>query len=204
MGSDINTGTLAKLKEVVPHQIGDNRRWSEDIVNTLVTFVAGIAAERIGFVHVTTEIALIPDQLEYSLPTNFISVTRAEYNPDSADAREIMPATLRDFDNASGAWRNTRGLRPEQYALVGTPGSPDCVVYFQPVPSAAGDVKLTGVGTTSDEVMDDVQDKFLVPYVLSLLYAGDELDLTMDYYNEAMDGADDLRRLYADETMEGI
>lgn len=203
MGSDLQTGSLAKIKEIVPNQIGENRRWSESLVNGLVALVAGVISDSVGFTHASTDFALIGNQSEYSLPTSYISITRVIFNNGLSDSYEIDPATFNDFDNVNMAWRNDRSSRPQMYTIEGTPGSTDAQIVIYPCLATTDGSTFTirGVAIGSGDMMDDIQDKAIVPYVLAMLYAWEEIDKALMYWQEASEGVWELRSQYANETM---
>jgi len=212
--SQIQSGTLEKLQDLIPDQIGDNRRWSTTLVNNLIMLAARAAWERIGFQHGEQEIDLVDDEPEYDLDPKFITVTRVEFasvGPEGPAPYDydyyVDGGSFEDFDRVSRVWRVDRGVRPELYTLLSAPGSPNAKIHFYPaLANATGlRIRVTGMVTaplaseTTQQVHDDVQDKFLVPYTTGLLYAREDPSYAAEQFAEAEQGGMELRGRYADE-----
>ena len=205
--SAIQAGTLAKIQDLVPGRIGDGRTWETAHVQNLIMLAARAAWEEIGTDHGIEIITLVADQNEYTLDQKFISVQRVEYSSGGGPAFEyddyLLPATFRDFDRLSRSWRGDGGVRPELYTLLSAPGCPSSEIFIYPTLAAvSGEViKVTGeiIGTTSTTSMEDVQDLFVVPYTMAMMYAATDVGLARHYMGKVAEGQYVLVGVSADE-----
>ena len=210
--SAVQAGVLEKLNDLVPGQIGDGLRWETAFVESLITLASQIAWERIGMNHGSEVIDLVADQYEYDLDTKFITVDRVEYSSIGGVSPEyddyLEASTLNHFDGISPSWRNTGGVRPEYYALLSAPGTPNSQIFVYPSLSAVGDekIRVTGkvIGTSLTGVSDDVQDQFIVPYVLGLMYVNKSQELGRRYMAQANAGRHELEVKYTNEYAGGV
>lgn len=204
----VQAGALAKIKDLLPDQIGANRTRSDEFVQNLIMLAMRQLWSMVPMLYGEQTISMVANQHGYTLDSEFVRIKRVRYADDGSDFQyHLAPATLDDFDRASRSWRTIRGIRPDLYYLLSTPGVPTASIYVYPAVASPGGaaIKVIGqrIGTTTSVVNDDVLDKFVVPYVLSLLYSTRDTRLARRFMDEARDGASELRSRFADELPTG-
>lgn len=209
--SALQSGSLAKLQDLLPNQIGSNRRWPTALVEDLIMLAARAAAERIGFMHREQEIDLTDGTSEYTLDSEFISVVRVDYASSAPDGGSglstyddyLEATTFSKFDEYRRSWRSDTGVRPEWYTLLSTPGTPAASIFiYPPIATVGGQrirVKGLGIPAVGTTVHEDIQDRFIVPYVMSMLYATEDEDMAAQYMGEVESAVPSLRGRYASE-----
>lgn len=209
--SAIQAGALAKIQDLVPNRIGQGLTWETAHVQNLIMLAARAAFEQIGMHHGSETITLVAGQNEYTLDSQFISVERVEFSTVGGPAFDfdgyLHPITFTILDELNRAWREEDGVRPELYTLIGTPGAPNSQIFIYPALAAVSGqvIKVTGeiVGSTTTTTMEDIQDQFIVPYTMALMYAATDTRLARRYMAMADDGYYALVGRHADEYASG-
>ncbi len=117
--SAVVSGVKAKLSLRLPGQIGTNKQWSDAYVEALILAAAHAACERIGYQWVTQTISLVNNTHEYALNSNIIAVHAVKYSADGTNYDDhLSPTTLGQLDRFTSKWRQDRGTRPSEYALL--------------------------------------------------------------------------------------
>ena len=203
--SAVVSGVKSKLNLRLPGQIGTNKQWSDAYVEALILAAAHAACERIGYQWVTQTISLVNNTHEYALNSNIIAVHAVKYSADGTNYDDhLSPTTLGQLDRFTSKWRQDRGTRPSEYALLSAPGlqnvattgvSAKIIVYraLSSVGSAKIKVEGAGIGTAASGVPDDVQERVHVPYVMSILRSVQNPEEAAAHYGKYIDGCDYVR-----------
>ena len=201
--SQVVSGVLEKLKDMLPNQIGTNRRWSDASVERHIMFADRLVRERVGNLYhqqIITLRAYDEDVASvYDLDDEFIDIISVEYASDGSTYDwYLKPATLDDLDKLSLSWRGGPRLRPERYTLLGTPGAHTTTlqVYGEPTTVGVDTLKVTGLGTgaTTSDCADDIQGKCHVPHVMSVLLAKQNPNEAASWFTKYLDGCETVRR----------
>ena len=197
--SQVVSGVLEKLQDLLPNQIGDNRKWSTAVVTQHIMFADRLVRERTGNLYHQQEITLANDTAEYALDNEFIDIVSVEFATDGSTYDWFLkPATLDDLDKISLSWRDDGGTRPELYTLLGTPGIPSCKIQlYRPISTVGAQTILVtglGIGTTTTTCPDDVQNKCHVPHVLAVLTAKRNPKEAATWFGKYLAGCDEVRR----------
>lgn len=198
--SAVVSGVKAKLNLRLPGQIGSNRQWSDAYVETLALSAAHAACERIGYLWVTQIISLVNNTHEYALNSTIVAVHAVKYAADGTNYNDsLSPAPMQKFDRFSYRWRQERGTQPAHYALLSAPGTQNvhttgvsAKISVYPAMSSVGSAKIkvegVGIGGSSTNVPDDVQERVHVPYVLSILRATQNPEEAAQHYAAYLSG----------------
>jgi len=181
--SSVVIGVKLQLQDLLPGQIGTNKQWSDTFIEGVIMLADAAARERCQTYTHTQEISLVADQHNYDLDSELIAITAVEFSSDGTNYDDHLdPTTTDDLYKCHGKWRASRSTRPEEYALLGTPGVPETStgasdgskITIYPAHSAPTVEKIkitgTGLGTSTTTVPIDVQSKIYVPYVLAFLF----------------------------------
>jgi hypothetical protein len=203
--SAVVAGTKAKLQNLFPNRIGDNKAFSTSYVESLIMAGFYDACERCNLVEGTERVALVDDTLVYDLAEPFIEVLSVELFDGSSRVGHLTAVTLDDLDKMDRTWRNSRGAEPEYYTLLSAPGIPETstdaadgsrIQVWRPM-STAGDyeVWVNGIqtGTSATHVPGDVQRLCLVPYVMAHLKAVAAPDMAAYYMGKYLEGCEKVR-----------
>ena len=195
--SQVVTGVTEKLQDLLPNQIGSNKRWSTSDLERYIMIADRVARERTGNLESFQAISLVSDTAEYTLDSEFVDVFAVEYSTDGSDYEYYLkPATFEDFDALNRSWRDDGGVRPEWYTLVGTPGLPTCKIHiYRPLTTATTQtIRVRGhrIGTTTSAVPDDVQEALHVPYVMTMLTASEDPRQAAMWWGRFLAGVDDV------------
>lgn len=200
--SAVVSGVKAKLSLRLPGQIGTNKQWSDTYVETLILAAAHAACERIGYLWVTQAISLVNDTHEYALNSNIVGIGTVKYAADGTNYDgHLSPSSLGKFDRFTSKWRQDRGTRPSYFALLSAPGTQNVAstgvsakIIVYPALSSVGSAKIkvegVGIGGTTTNVPDDVQERVHLPYVMSILRATQNPDEAAANYAKYLDGCD--------------
>lgn len=196
--SAVLSGVLEKLKDVMPADIGSNRRYSDSDVERYIMLADRVVRERTENRYHQQEITLVTDTLEYTLDSEFIDIVSVEFSDDGSTYQwRLNPVTLTDLDKMEVTWRDSGGARPNYYVVLSAPGTPTAkILVWRPLSSAGSQkIKVTGhgIGTTTSDVPDDVQGKCHVPYVMAMLKAEDEPREAAQWYAEFIDGCESVK-----------
>ena len=196
--SQVSSGVLQKLQDILPGQIGSNLRWSTTDVERYTMLADRAVRERVDNLYHEQEIVLTEDTLEYTLDSEFIDIVTVEFSSDgSTYDRYLNPGTLDDLDNKTISWRDSGGTRPEFYTLLSAPGCPESkILIWRPMISVDSQtIKVIGhgVGTTTTYVADDIQGKCYVPYVMALLKAKSTPQEAFKWFGQYVDGCSTIR-----------
>ena len=188
MGTVLGTG-LQMVKDLLPEQVGTNKRWTDAFVQAVIACADRAVRERIGVHFHTQVITLANDTATYDLDPEFVSIDTIEFSTDGTTYDWRLEAqSLKGMSDRMPAWRDSRGTRPDLYALLSTPGTqgqaspaivPSQVVIYPCLASVTSEtIRVTGsavIGNTTDlataTVGTDILKKCHLPYVLSVLYA---------------------------------
>ena len=197
--SAVQAGVLQKVQDLLPNQIGSNRRWSTTGVERHIMFADRLVRERTGNLYHQQEIDLVQDQLAYTLDQEFIDIVSVEFASDGSTYDwYLRSVTLDDLDKISLSWRDDGGTRPEFYTLLSTPGMPTAQVQiYRPMTAVDSQTILVtglGMGGTTTTCPDDVQNKCHVPHVMSVLLAKGKPQEAAQWYSKYRDGCDIVRR----------
>jgi hypothetical protein len=217
--SAVVAGVKAKLMLKLPGQIGTNRQWSDTYIETLILAAAHAAAERIGYQWVTQAISLVNNQHEYALQSSFIEVLSVDYSADGTSyIQHLSPVTLTKLDRVSTKWRDDRSFEPNRYVLISTPGlqsestvvlaSKTATVLIYPAVATVGSAKIRvsgwGIGSTTSNVPDGVQDRVLVPYVMAMLRATQNQQEAADWFAKYVVECDKVRGRFNNPYVDGV
>ena len=196
--SQVASGVLEKLTDLMPSDVGSNRRFSSSEVERYTMIADRIVREQIENRNHSQEITLVTDQLEYTLDSEFIDILSVEFSEDgSTYDHELRPVTLDDLDRINYNWRDSGGSMPGVYALIGTPGTPTSkILIWRPLSSAgAQTIKVTGhgIGTTTSDQPDFVQGKCHVPFIMAMIRAEESPQEAVNWYSRFNDGVYDVR-----------
>lgn len=197
--STILTDGLDMVKGMVPGLVGTNKRWTDDLVSTLLVAADREVRERL-LVHThEQEIALADDDASYTLDPEFVGITLVEFALDGTTYDwTVRAASYADMDAAHFKWRSARNARPEMYFISSTPGVPTASIVLYPCPSTAGSSKIrvsgpgvVPVASQSTATMPlDVLKKCHVPFVLAVLYSKEAPETASQYYQSFEEGCE--------------
>ena len=207
--SQVVTGVLQKLQDLMPGDIGDNLRWSTSDVERYTILADRAVRERTENLYHRQTINLVQDTLEYSLDTEFIDIVSVEYASDgSTYDYYLRPITLDDLDKISLSWRDDGGVRPEFYTVLSAPGMAITkLLVYRPMTSVDSQtLRVTGIGigTGTTAVPDDVQGKCHVPYVMAILMASDAPQKSAEWFGQYLSGCDEVRRRTRSRYSQGV
>jgi len=210
--SQVLTGVRAKLDLLYPGQIGDNRRWSSDYIESLIMAADKAVRDRCETLFISEEITLVADQAYYDLDPSFISVVSVEFSSDGTNYDgELKPVTLEDLDLRTQRWRDDRGTWPFEYALESTPGmpavKPSRIMIYRPMSGVSAQtirVNGYGVGGTTTVVPDDVQYACHLPFVMSLLSVPADVQKAVGLHRKFTSGCTKFRGRFVTQTAAGL
>jgi len=210
--SQVVTGVQAKLENLYPGQIGDNRRWSTEYIESLITAADKAARDRCETLLIQQVIPLVADQAYYDLSSNFISIVSVEYSSDGTNYDdELRPVTYEDLDLRTQRWRDDTSTWPHEYALESAPGMPSndasrIMVYrtMSAVTSQQIRVNGYGIGATTSNVPDDVQYAALVPYVRAMLSLPGDVQTASTFYKQFIEGCNKIRARFVTQMPQGL
>ena len=199
MSSAVQAGVLAKIQDLLPNQIGTNRRWAQADVERHIMYADGLIRERVGNLYHQQEITLLADTREYAIDSEFIDIVSVEYALDGSTYDwYLKPLTLDDLDKISVRWRQDGGDRPRFYTLLGAPGVPTSKIqiYQPPTASTGSSVRVTGIGSgaTTTTCSDDIQNKCHVPHVMAVLLAKSDPKQAANWFGKYQSGVEEVRR----------
>jgi hypothetical protein len=199
--SQVVSGVTEKLQDLLPGQIGANSRWTTTDVERHIMMADRAVRERIGNLLHRQEITLLADTSEYTLDSEFIDIVSVEFASDGSTYDEyLQPITLNDLDKINLGWRDDGGTRPEFYTVLSAPGLPTAkLLVYRPMSSVdAQTLRVTGygIGSTTTDCPDDVQDKCHVPYVMAILLAQEDARAAAEWFGQYLGGCDEMRRRF--------
>ena len=199
MSSQVQSGVLEKVQDLLPNQIGTNRAWATESVERHIMNADRLVRERTGNLYHQQEITLANATLEYALDTEFIDIVSVEFAIDGSTYDwYLRPITLDDLDKISLSWRDDGSARPEFYTLLSTPGLPSCKIQiYRPIATVGAQTILVtglGIGTTTTTCPDDVQNKCHVPHVMSVLLAKKNPQEAASWFQQYVAGCEVVRR----------
>jgi len=213
--SAVVANVLLKLHDFLPGQIGDNRRWSTELVEALIMAADSVARERCETFVLEQEITLTDAENTYDLNSKFISVDQVEFSTDgSAYDDYLNPATMIELDQESAYWESDRGTQPDKYVLLCAPGVPEttsgasdgsAIIIYPSISSCdAQTIKVIGLaqGINTDNVPDEVQDLVYVPYVMSILLSSAKPDEAVERFQESLSGVKKVSSRFSDPYVE--
>lgn len=197
--SQVLTGVLQKVQDLLPNQIGANRKWSQTSVERHIMFADRLVRERTENLYHQQEITLVADTPTYTLDSEFIDITGVEFAYDgSLYDWYLKPATLDDLDKISIKWRNDSGSRPDYYTVLGALGTPSSEIQiYRPMDAASVQtLRVTGIGMGAGTLTcpDDIQNKCHVPHVMSVLLAKQDPKQAAGWFGQYLAGTEELRR----------
>ena len=197
--SAIQAGVLEKVQDLLPNQIGTNRAWATTSVERHIMNADRLVRERTGNLYHQQEIILTNGTSEYALDTEFIDIVSVEFAIDGSTYDwYLKPVTLDDLDKINITWRDDGGTRPEAYTLLSTPGLPSCKIQvWRPITTVSAQTILVtgyGIGTTTTDCPDDIQNKCHVPHVMAVLLAKKDPKGAASWYQMYLEGCDEVRR----------
>lgn len=193
--SQVVSGVTQKLQDLLPNQIGENRRWTTAAVERYIMLadraVRELTENLVGY----QTISLVADTAAYTLDSEFIDVVAVEYASDGTTYDYYLrPATFSDFDRLNVGWRADGGTRPEYYTLLGAPGSPGAKIHVhRPMSSVtAQTIRVHGhrIGTSIMRAPDHVQMETHVPFVMAILVAKDDPRAAAMWYGRFVAGCE--------------
>ncbi|HUV62946.1 MAG TPA: hypothetical protein VMW24_03555 [Sedimentisphaerales bacterium] len=215
--SAVVAGTKAKLQDLLPGRIGDNKAFSDSYVESLIMAGFNDVAERCELVRATETISMLDDTLVYDLDSSFINITSVAFLPDGGDEDGILTvATLDDLDRKSRKWRDDRGTRPEYYTLLSAPGIPETstdaadgsqiLVYRALSDATDAELRIYGVavGGSTTNTSEDIQRMCLVPYTMAQLKAIADPRSAHGHYDKFLEGCEKVRARYGHKYTETI
>lgn len=208
--SQIVTGVTQKLQDLLPDQIGTNKRWDSTALERYIMLADRAVRERTENNYATPQqISLIADTAAYDLSTDFIDVTTVEFIDSSSNVWYLKPATLSDFDRLNASWRDDGGVRPEWYTLLGAPGAPNTQIHVhRPMSSVTTEViKVYGhqiSSATTAPVPDDIQRKAHVPYVMAILKAQEDPKEAAMWWGRFQAGCEEISRRTVSPYAKGV
>ena len=197
--SAVQANVLIKLQDLLPNQIGTNRKWATADVERHIMFADRLVRERTGNLYHQQEISLVADTLEYALDSEFIDIVSVEFASDGSTYDwYLRPVTLDDLDKISLSWRDDGGTRPEFYTLIGAPGisRTKVLIYRQMSAVDSQTIRVTGIGmgATDSDCPSDVQNKCHVPHVMAVLLAKENPQLAAEWFGKYLQGCEVVRR----------
>lgn len=193
--SQVVTGVTQKLQDLLPNQIGSNRRWTTAAVERYIMLADRAVRERTENLFTFQNISLVSATAEYTLDSEFIDVVAVEYSSDGTTFDYYLkPATFDDFDRMNVNWRDDGGTRPEYYTLLSAPGLPTASIHiYRPLTTATTQViRVHGhrIGTTTTTVPDHVQDECHVPFCMAMMVAKDDPQQAAMWYGRFVAGCE--------------
>ena len=188
MGTVLGTG-LQMVKDLLPEQVGTNKRWTDAVVQAVIACADRAVRERVGVHFHTQTITLANDTATYDLDPEFVSIDTVEFALDGSNYDWKLEAkSLKDMSERMPLWRQSRGTRPDLYALLSAPGTqgqtspavtPAQIVIYPCIATVTAEtILVTGeavIGNTTDlataTVGTDILKKCHIPYILCVLYA---------------------------------
>lgn len=206
---------LTMVKGLMPGLIGTNKRWSDELVQTLLVAADRQVREMLGIHTHEQVISLADNDASYSLDPEFVGITLVEFALDGATYDwKLRAASFDEFDAARTKWRQARNARPEAYALLSCPGTQagatnysQIVIYPCPSVAAGSKIRVSGPGVVpiADQATatapTTVLKKCHVPYTLAVLYHKEAPELSASYLKEYSEGCAIVRDAYYDSQM---
>jgi hypothetical protein len=200
--SQVVSGVLEKLQDLLPDQIGDNARWTTSDVERHIMLADRAFRERSESLYNDAVPQVRDTYYEYTLDTDMIDVISVEFSADGSVYDDYLkPITLEDLDKINPKWRSDGSSKPEYYVLLGTPGFSGCRIILYPIMSDISDsptMRIVGhsIGATTDYVPDDIQETCHVPYVMSILKANESPREAVDWHRQFLDGCEEAKKRY--------
>jgi hypothetical protein len=204
------TDGLTMVKGMMPGLIGTNKRWTDELVQTLLVAADRQTRERLGM-HVHEQIiALADNDASYDLDPEFVGISLVEFALDGTNYDwKVVAASYDEFDAAHPKWRTVRNSRPEGYYLASAPGVQagttnysQIVIYPCPSTAGSGSIRVSGFGVVpvanqaTATAPLDVLKKCHVPFVQAILYHKEQPQLSMGYLQDFDSGCAILRDRY--------
>ena len=161
-------------------------RWTDSMIAQAVYLADMVTCEAADAEWATHDIVLQDGINTYDLPEDAISVHSVRYAYDGTDFDEILtPVMVDHLDEFSITWQEDCGS-PTHYWLLSAPGVEDYskIVFWRTVSTVGSETVRVNYlkvrdGLTDSTAVDAPQEviqRVYVPYVLSLLRAGEEPD----------------------------
>jgi hypothetical protein len=197
--SQVVSGVLERLGDILPNQIGENRRWSTAAVTQHIMFADRLVRERTGTLYHVQEFFVRDDGNEYTLESEFIDIISVEFAQDGSTYDwYLKPLTLDDLDKINIRWRKDSGTRPEFYSVLSTPGvfSATLLIYRTMSAVDGQKIRVTGLstGTSTTVCPDDILSKCHVPHVMAVLLAKENPRKAAEWFGKYLSGVDEVRR----------
>jgi hypothetical protein len=199
--SQVVTGVTQKLQDLLPDQIGTNKRWTTSALERYIMLADRAVRERTENLVSSQTIPLISGTAAYTLDSEFIDVVAVEYSDAHATGPwdyYLKSATFDDYDRLNLSWRDDGGSRPEWYTLIGAPGLPTAQIHVhRPLTTATTQgIRVWGhrIGTTTTRVPDHVQERAHVPYVMAMLLAGEDPQQAAMWFGRFKSGVEEVAR----------
>jgi hypothetical protein len=160
-------------------------------------------------------IELNDGEMYYTLPSDIISVRTVEYSFDGVTYEKVLtPATLEDLDRISIGWQDDTGSDPSLYVLLSAPGSGDNsqILVWRPVASTSGEKIRINYTKCRENVSslasvtapNDIMETVYLPYVLSILFTDEDMELANMYMGQFQRGLSRLKVRYNHRTQERV
>ncbi len=156
--------TLTSLLTDVRNKLDETTsgQWSDAELRTWINEAARDMSRRSETLQNSSNITVVADTQEYTLPTDTLRVYRVEWRPTSSS--NVYPLEYRDFNSMDTVWwssQTTSKGYPTFYTMWGYPPSLKVVLY--PTPSEAGVLKVFYYQHSTDLATDGTEDSSTVP-----------------------------------------
>lgn len=155
--------TLGSLLTDVRNRLDETTsgQWTDAELRSWINEGARDVSRRTETLQTSSDLTVVADTQEYTLPVDTLRVHRAEWRPTASS--QVYPLDYRDFNSMDSIWwssQTTTTGYPTFYTMWGYP--PGLKVVLYPTPSEAGTLKVFYYKTTTDLATDGTADSSTV------------------------------------------
>jgi hypothetical protein len=206
------SGVTSMVRTMAP---GHDDRWSDARIYRTIHMADLAICEAAEVEWASYVIELNDGEMYYTLPSDIISVRTVEYSFDGVTYEKVLtPATLEDLDRISIGWQDDTGSDPSLYVLLSAPGSGDNsqILVWRPVASTSGEKIRINYTKCRENVSslasvtapNDIMETVYLPYVLSILFTDEDMELANMYMGQFQRGLSRLKVRYNHRTQERV
>lgn len=197
---------MTLLSEVIPklrvYYPNSELRYTDEDLTDLVHAADCFVKEMAPIKHNDYTIELLAGVSYYILPSNVVSVMGVRYTSTGGSVKTLFPITIRELDDQNPSWNTSTG-DPRHYSLKTCPGTVGS--YIMLFPPGSGSIAVSyasyypadtveGLAEfAASEVDTWIIDTVYVPYILTMIFAGENPGKFQIYMQKFLSGMSDVQ-----------